>query len=68
MSFFGSALVVLEVRGIFKIQSNIQDGESSMFGRVMNTPLHVLTARGSVEKGVGSESLREGTGKCDGEC
>ena len=58
---------MLEVRGVFKIQSNIQNGESSMFGRVLNTPLDVVTAKGPVEKNVVSESVRGGTEKCDRE-
>ena len=58
---------MLEVRGVFKIQSNIQNGESSMFGNVLNTPLDVVIAKGPVEKNVGSESVRDGTQKCDRE-
>ena len=58
---------MLEVRGVFKIQSNIQNGESSMFGNVLNTPLDVVIAKGPVEKNVDSESVRDGTQKCDRE-
>ena len=58
---------MLEVRGVFKIQSNIQNGESSMFGNVLNTPLDIVIAKGPVEKNVGSESVRDGTQKCDRE-
>ena len=65
ISFFGSKLLLLEVSGVLKIQSNIQDGESSMFDRVLNTPLDVVAARGPAEKIVGSECRREYTGKCD---
>lgn len=44
------SLTVLEVRNVFKIQSNIQVGESSMLGRVLNIPLDVTTTKGPVEK------------------